>query len=112
MSVIKKMRRQVAVLWKRGAANKYGAFSYEAPVQIKCRWDDKQEEFSDTTGAKRVSQAVVYPDRQLSPGDCLLKGELDSNTAALPEDGGGVEVKAFEVIPNYRGKENLYIAHL
>lgn len=109
MSVIKKMRKQTATYWKRLEPDQFGAFAYDTPVEIECRWDDRQDEFRDEKQQVLVSRAVVYPDREMSVGDCLLKGDLVADLD--PKDAGAFEIKAFEIIPNFRATEFLYIAH-
>lgn len=114
MSLIKRMRKQKAVYWKRGTSpNKYGAFSYDAPVEIACRWDDRIENKMGADDDIESSRATVYVDRDMLPGDMLKLGAIES---ATPED-PTTATDAFEVIAmtrvkNFRNTETLYIAHL
>jgi ABC-type Fe3+ transport system substrate-binding protein len=64
-------------------------------------------------GELLVSQAQVYVDREMSPGDVLMRGEMDSLTPASP-DGvvGAYEVKQMESLPDLNNKNTLYTALL
>ena len=114
MSIIKKMRRQKAVWWARSAApDAYGAFTFSAPVEIDCRWDDQAVEFMDGKGQNLVSNSVVYPDRILSVGDRLRRGSLGGG---LPGDPltltDTFSIKRFDQTPNFKATETLYTAYL
>ena len=113
MSVIKRMRKQKAVWWARGAVDIYGAFEFALPVEVACRWDGAGSEFRNAKGQTEMSDAVVYPDRVMGLGDKLQQGEIDSET---PESPLGLtdafEIKKFDVTPNFKATENLYTAYL
>ena len=114
MSIIRKMRKQKAVWWEREATpDRFGTFTFTGPAEIDCRWDDSQSEYRDASGQVVISQATIYPDRVLKPGDKLRKGAMASDE---PEDPTEVvtafEVQRFEEIPNLKNTETLYMAHL
>lgn len=113
MSIIRRMRKQKAIYWRRLTPDKYGTFSYASPVEVSCRWDDCTEEFRNAQGQLEASSAVVYPDRQMYIGDILKKSEIESDTPDDPrEDTEIFEIKRFDVTPNLRNTENLYTAYL
>lgn len=114
MSVIKKMRRQTAVLWSRNTSpDASGRFSYAFPVQVACRWDDQLGSFKNRDGEDVASNAQVYPDREVKVGDKFKKGSLDSETPDDPtDDRDAYEVQAVENIPNFKATETLHVAHL
>lgn len=113
MSLITRMRRQAAVYWKRLTPDEWGAFSYDTPVEIECRWDDSNEEFRDAKGETLTSRATVYPDRVVYPGDIMLKGEQESDTPNDPTTlDDTFEVKRFDSMPNLKATEFLYVAYL
>ena len=114
MSIIKKMRKQQATWWERSATpDKWGRFTYSAPVQIDCRWDDVGVEFRDPKGQTVMSNSVVFPDRILSIGDMLKEGAVESDE---PEDPTTVtaayEIQRFDKTPNFRATETLFTAYL
>lgn len=114
MSVIKSMRRQKAVWWKRSdTTDQYGSYVFESPVEIKCRWEDSIGEFRNSLGQVMNTKATVYVDREMKPGDKLKKGEMDSST---PEDPTGdptiIDIVGFQALPDFSARETLYTALL
>jgi len=114
MSVITKMRKQNAVWWQRSATpDRFGKFSFAAPVEVDCRWDDTIEEFVDAKGETRAGRATVYVDRIMAPGDRLQRGAIDSDT---PDDPLTVttayEIRRFDQNPNFKATETLLTAFL
>lgn len=112
MSIITKMRKQEAIYWKRLTPDQYGKYSFDSPVEISCRWEDKASEFLDSTGQKQVSRSIVYVDRVISVGDRLMRGEMDSNTPADPLTADSFEVRRFDQEPNLKATEFLLTAYL
>lgn len=113
MSLIQDMRRQVAVFWSRGSPDPYGRYSFAGPVEIKCRWEDKPEEFMSATGERRVSSAVVYVDRDMKPGDMLKKGPMESGTPDDPNSlDDALQIQAFANMPDFDAVEFLKTAYL
>lgn len=114
MSIIVKMRKQLAVWWQRNPTpDRYGAYTFASPVEIKVRWDDASVEFLDPMGEKQTSRSVVYTDRAMTPGDRLSRGELDSNTPGDPLSVTDTyEVRRFDRTPNLRATETLFTAYL
>jgi len=107
------MRRMKAVWWARLEPDQYGKFSFDDPVEIKCRWEDKADEFRNSEGQMEASTATVYVDRIMKNGDKLKRGELDSETPDDPSDDLlAFEIQAFEQFPNFRCREIMYVAHL
>lgn len=113
MSLIKKMRRQTAVWWKRLTPDRYGKFAYSTPVEIDCRWEDVAQEFVNDKGEMQVSRALVYVDRVMAPGDRLLLGAVESDT---PDDpllaSRSFEIRRFDQLPTLKATETLLTAYL
>lgn len=114
MSVIKKMRRQYAIYWaKNPEPNEFGAVSWETPVEIKCRWEDKEGKVLNENDEITESMSTVYVDRPMKLGDKLKLGRMDTNTPQTPgEDRLAFEIQGFEKLPNFKAKEFLYTAYL
>lgn len=114
MSLITRMRRQQAVLFEANGTDSYGKPTYAQPVQIKCRWEDVAKEYIKANGETAMSQAVVYPERDVKPKDVLMLGTLDDVTA--PDDPkaneGAFEVMRFDKLPTIRATEFLLTAYL
>lgn len=113
MSLITKMLKQKAIWWKAGAKDRFGNVTFDDPVEIDCRWEETGKEYLNAKGETAVSDAVVYVDRDISTGDFLCLGELDSNPVSHPLDKAGAEsVKRFDKLPNLKVKEFLRTAYL
>lgn len=122
MSLIKRMLRDVCVLWKRDGVDEYGAFRWTAPVEIKCRWEEIEQvavNRKDSAAGiqdmpKESPASLVYVDRDLSPGDILWYGKLadvpaGTDPATLYK---ASEVKRFDKLPDMRIREYLRKAYL
>lgn len=114
MSLITRMRKQTAVWFKCKGLDGYGKPTYEAPVEIACRWEDMTKEFITPTGDTKQSQAIVYPDRDVAPKDVLMLGALvDVTDSGNPkENKGAFEVLRFDKLPTLRATEFLLTAYL
>lgn len=98
---------QAAVYWSPGSEDGFGRISFGTPVQIRCHWEDMQEEVRTRTGEQLVSRAFVVVDRDLEEGGFLYLGTLrDANAAGSdPQDINAAHkiIKAGGV-PTFRGK--------
>jgi hypothetical protein len=107
------MRRQKAIWWVQGALDRYGNPTFDAPVEVDCRWEEVGQEYLSDKGEKQLSRAVVYVDRAMQMGDRLALGAMESDT---PEDPiahtGSKQIERFDVLPNLKNTENLYTAYL
>jgi hypothetical protein len=113
MSLIKKMRKQAAVLWTQGAKDEFGSITFNAPVQIKVRWEDKKGQIINKQDEQVPSMSTVYVDRPVKIGDKLKKGALDTNTPLDPkEDRDAYEIQGWAETPKLNAKEILYEAYL
>lgn len=113
MSIIRRMRKQTAVYWQRQTADAYGRFSFAAPVEISCRWDDYNGEVVNAQGQVFESIATVYVDRDMNIGDRLMLGDLESDTPSDPMLATtSFEIRRMEKIGNFRVTEFLRIAYL
>lgn len=121
MSLITRMRKQKAVYWSRlkdvnnqPLSDKFGQPAYNDPVEVDCRWDDKQEHLLTPAGTTIDSVATVYPSVVPIVGDLLWKGLLSeaTNQQLVPGSPGVFEIKIAEIIPDRKAKENLHIARL
>lgn len=121
MSIIKRMRKQIAVYWALASTESagsdhddYGQPVVTDPVEIKCRWEAKSEEFIAANGTKTTSRAVVYVDRDVDVGGILMLGELTDITDEEDpkENEGAWEIKRFDNTPNLRATEFLKTAYL
>lgn len=123
MSVITKMLRQRAVYWAPVGVDNYGKATYATPVVVRCRWEDRSEEFLTMDGDRAMSTACVYVGQ-----DVLLKGVLYLSllpTSATDEEhlaeidqsdpfaqDGAWEIRKFSKMGNFKCTEFLREATL
>lgn len=118
MRIIKTMRRQRCVYWGPGGEDDQGKRIYAAPIELECRWEDKEEEFLDWQGNLQMSRALVYVDRDLErlgilwlppdnvkipPGRAL--SQLTSRTLPFSNT-DAFEIRRFEKLPELRVRRN------
>lgn len=105
--------RQVATYWAPlGGDNGFGKINLAAPVSVKCRWEDKQDQTIDAKGKEIISKAYVYfPDtQQVGIGGYLLLGistNLDPRQVT-----SAWEIKNTNRVPNIRNLQALITAIL
>jgi hypothetical protein len=96
------------------ARDKHGQPLYTSAVELDCRWEDKQVEFIDSQGVKRVSKSVVYVESDVDIAGVLMLGTLSDITDAvnIKENSGAQEIKGFDKIPDFDATEFLRAAYL
>lgn len=105
---------QVAVYWDSAGSDDMGRPAYAAPVEIKCRWEDTNDEFVDKEGRTQVSKAMVYVDRDLDLHGVLRLGplsEVTDQTHPFNNDNAW-EIRAVNKLPNRRAKKFLRWVYL
>lgn len=66
---------QTATYWGPGQPDGFGGTTWPAPVVLRVRWQDKQQQIRDRDGVERMSGAVVYTEAPVQFGGRLAKGE-------------------------------------
>ena len=105
MSIEKFIRRvcvQTAVYWGNPRNDGMGGKTYDSPVEIPVRWDDKQQLIAGSNGKEITSDATVLVTQDLDQEGLLWLGflqELNSNSNP-PEDAR--EIKGREKVPMIR----------
>ena len=122
MSIITKMRRQTCVYWGNPVPTGDGQYTFDAPVEIKCRWDATNQLFTNKDGEESVSKAIVFVDRDVDEGGYLRLGTLleledllDSNDSNLDSNSdldprfvpGAGMIRSFGKSPNLKATEFL-----
>jgi hypothetical protein len=95
--------KQIAVYWANPVNDGYGGKTYAVPVEIQCRWEDRNETFLANTGNLMVSRSVVYPLIDLDQEGILFLGKLADLTTAEKNDPRLIDaassVKRFDIVP-------------
>lgn len=119
MQIIRTMRRQTALYWSRSnRKDEFGEYTFDDPVSIKCRWEQKQTLVLNKEGEEVISGDTVYVDRKMKSGDRLMGpfnkkenpfGFIDS---PLPPDTNSKEIIVLEIFPTLQATTDLFIARL
>ena len=116
MGLVARFLNQVAVYWPKGTGSSldsYGNPVYGIPVEIRCRWEDVQEDFIDSMDIRQVSRSKVYVEEDLDIGGVLMLGEYDTSLDSVPKNNPNAwEIRAFNKIPNIRNTEIIRVAFL
>jgi len=78
--------------------NGLGGMSYALPVQLRGRWEDKNELFRNVAGEEAVSDAIVYLSQDAAIGDWIFRG---ASVDATPPSGAR-EIRQFFKSPDLR----------
>lgn len=100
MSLIDKIRRQWCVYWEWIGQDAHGKDVYAEPIEIKVRWEDRQErDISPLTGEEVMVRSTIYVDRDMTLGGVLWLGLLVDAPNTPPEHN---KIKVVRSIPNKR----------
>ena len=89
-SFISSKLNQSAVYWGNPQDNGYGGFTYDDPVEIKCRWEDMHQVVTATNGEEVVSRAVVYVDVDLEENGVIYLGTMEDLIESSGESSGEI----------------------
>ena len=97
---ITKNLNQTITYWANPTSDGWGGSTFDTPVAITGRWEDRQELYRDADGQEVLSHAVVFVGQ-----DVDIKGYLylGTSVAANPKNVDGArEIKSFRKIPNLK----------
>lgn len=95
---------QIATYWDTPVSNGFGGYTFENPKVINVRWEERQDEFLDAKGDKRISRAIVFISEELTLGGYLMLGDhSDLGPTALDDSW---QIKKLTVIPDIRNAVN------
>lgn len=83
---LSRLLRQKAVYWGAPVYTGFGGRSFAAGIEIKARWEERQELIRDSSGKEIMSQAVVFVDRDVALGGYLYLGLKSGLTAGQVSD--------------------------
>lgn len=115
-SLYRRVCKQTAVYWGAPTENGYGGFTYDDPVEIAVRWENKTEVITDSKGQEQVSKAEIFLTQDIDEQGMLFLGTLDDLDSAEEDDpttvNGAYVVMKFEKIPDMAGREFTRKAYL
>lgn len=100
MTLASKAYNQKATYWANPVQGGFGGITFDAPVILDVRWEDKVEVFTNADGSEQRSRAVVFTHMDLDLGGYLMRGE---SVAADPITvSGAMEIQRSDEIPDLR----------
>ena len=110
---IKKVCVQTAVYWGSPTKDGYGTMTYDDPIEVQCRWAEKQSIVIGTDGKERVSKAEILVTEDLDIQGLLYLGYLtdiedyyESNGTTIDLDSVDdvFEIIAFNKVPMIKSR--------
>lgn len=121
-ALLTKYCTQTAVYWGNPTEDGYGSMTYDAAVEISCRWEDIQQIMGTVMGNAIVgfgdmSRSVVFVLQDLDRDGMVYLGELTDLTAGQLANPKSISdahlIKRFEKIPSLQDPTDLLrIAYL
>lgn len=107
MSWLTDALNEKAVWWRNVVPGGAGQRSFDDPIEINVRWEQRSVLFTNAAGEELQSEHVVYPDRDVAEGDMLMRGTLDDIDSGEEADpltvDGAHTVRGFESIREIEG---------
>lgn len=101
---------QKATYWGGRTQGGFGDITFDAPIVLDVKWEDRVETFTDLSGNEHQSRAIVYTDRDLDLGGYLLLGESVATDPTVVS--GALEIQRSDEVPDLRGLNTEYRSFL
>ncbi len=98
MSFLTLFLNQVATYWSPGVPDGFGGFTYDAPVELNCRWEDRVEVMTDTEGTQFVSKARIFLEDDVVHEGYLFLGVSTATDPQKVDD--AYKIRVFAKIPD------------
>ena len=109
--IIRTMRTQYAWYFAQDGKDAFGRTQYAAGVLINVRWDDfVSKELIEGRLYEDDVRSTVYLDRRIEVGDILMREEVSTGPAPVPDE--DQIVRDYKEYPNLRNTSQLRIAIL
>ena len=108
---LSRLLNQTIVYWGTPSYDGYGGRTFDDPVELTGRWEDKNVLFIDSNGSERTSESIIYLTQAVDIGGFLYLGELDdfSSSATEPQDHENArEIRSCSKSPDVKGTTNLF----
>ena len=86
-NVVKLFTKQKCVYWGNPVSDNNGGYTFNTPIEIDCRWDDKQELKTGFWGNRFTSQSSVLVNIDLDRRSFLYNGTLAQLQAEATANG-------------------------
>lgn len=115
LGILIKMLIEDAVYWSAPTSDGEAGKNFAAPIEIRCRWQDENEQITNVAGEDVMSKAKVFPDRVVDVGGFLFRGKLSdiSGDTSSPMDiDDAHEIIISKDLPTLTGDQSLFTAIL
>ena len=102
-----------ATVWKNPVSDSYGGFTFDTPILINCRWQDKNQLYIDSNGREAVSKSIIWlnPDDNIGIGDMIASGVYTSTV--VPYDCSDAwSIKSIDRTSNIKGTQTVVTAYI
>lgn len=107
---------QTAVYWAPGGPGRSGQKTFLAPIEIDCRWEDRQEQRGMPGSVTAwASKARVMTDHEVENEGVLLRGKLTLALTDLEDplaNAKAAEIREVESVPSLKATQILFTAFL
>lgn len=76
-NVIERHYKQDCVYWGSPVKDGQGGFTYAAPVELKCRWEEMRQLVTDSKGVEFTSRALIFVKQDVDEEGVLFLGTLE-----------------------------------
>ena len=97
ISFIKRVCVQTAVYWGNPQPDGFGGYTFDEPIEIKCRWDEKIRTFTNPKGKEETSKATVLLTQKIDHEGWLFLGTLQDVYGLIDADSSNITVNPKEV---------------
>ena len=117
-NVIKRFTNQTLVYWARIGSDGFGKPTYDEPVEVACRWEDKQKQIITGDGRVVYCKGYILLAQPLTVSSLVFLGKLTDWEAmptypAIPTVQQGVrELLLLNTTPDIKNQGAVYEAYL
>jgi hypothetical protein len=111
-SLIERMCKQTAVYWGNPEPTGTGGYTFDHPIEIECRWEDKKIVMMDDTGKEIIARSRVFVLQDLDEKGYLYLGEESDLTGLddYPDNPRGIVgafiIKQFHKAPSLNNPDD------
>ena len=109
MNILGKLN-QICTYWEQNGQDVFGKGSFNAPQQLKCRWENIGELLIDKHAQEVVSKARIFLAEGVSLEGYLFLGASTETDPTVVQ--GAYEVIQVKSSPDIRALQTLYVAYL
>ena len=100
--MLAKRLTQTAVYWANPVNDGYGKYTFDDPIEINCRWEDKLQVLTEgPNDEKLISRSIVFVDRVMKINEVLWLGSLDDLDSSQEAD--PTVISDMSIVKRYEG---------